>query len=55
MHISNSNKKTYIANEFKDPNIGLFLYDRYEVKRKLGEGTSGFVYLVNDTKTDDIK
>jgi serine/threonine protein kinase len=32
--------------------MGLFLNDRYEVKRKLGKGAFGLVYLVDDTKID---
>ena len=35
--------------------IGLLLNDRYKIKRKLGKGQFGLVYLVDDTKIDDIK
>ena len=38
--------------ELEDPYIGLFLYDRYKINKKLGEGVYGWVYLVDDTKTD---
>ena len=40
------------AKRFQDPNIGLFLNDRYEVKMKLSKGSFGLVYLVIDTKID---
>ena len=37
----------------KDPYISLLLIDRYEIKRNLGEGKFGTVYLVDDTKIDN--
>ena len=40
------------SKEFQDPYIGLFLNDRYEIKKKLGKGAFGTVYLVYDTKID---
>jgi hypothetical protein len=43
------------AENFDDPYINLFLNDRYDVKIKLGRGTFGSVYLVDDTKIDDIR
>ena len=46
------NTKKDKSKRFQDPNIGLFLNERYEVKMKLSKGSFGLVYLVVDTKID---
>ena len=48
----NSNYITKKSKEFQDSYIGLLLNERYKVKRKLGKGSFGLVYLVDDTKID---
>ena len=49
---NNNSIKKERSDDFKDPYIGLFLSDRYEVKKKLGKGAFGLVYLVDDTKIE---
>ena len=36
----------------QDPYIGKIINERFEVVKKLGKGSFGLVYLVNDTKID---
>ena len=37
----------------KDPLINKLINDRYEVKKKLGNGSFGTVYLIYDTKNGE--
>ena len=41
--------------EFQDLYIGLFLNDRYKLVKRIGKGSFGLVYLVDDTKIDANK
>ena len=43
----------YLDDDIEDLYIGKVFNDRYEVIKKLGRGTFGSVYLVNDKYIDD--
>ena len=40
------------SKRFQDPYIGEILSDRYLVVEKIGKGSFGSVYLVDDTKIE---
>lgn len=46
------NTKKDKSKRFQDPYIGELLNYRYQVVKKIGKGSFGSVYLVDDTKID---